>query len=335
MNNPNLSIIIPIYKAETCLCKCINSILSQTYRDFELLLIDDGSPDNSGMLCDEYARKDSRIRVFHKRNGGVSSARNLGIDKSLGKYLIFVDADDWCEPTYVANFFIGFDDVKNVDTFILQGRINDDYIENSSNPVRLKELYYSKERILTCIKDNYLLAFGAPYCKLFSRDIITKHNIRFPIEYSYGEDTTFFLQYLYYVDDIITKSSCGYHYITMKSSSLSKKYHDFKPLYTFIKDSLFWVSKIEKKYSGRNGNIMSAYCSSCTFLLMRAVLNMYRLKYTFPDRLFYMNQMQEDLLLKMKFYGVLSNNSKQILSFLSLPSRFIDVIVRILYFFRK
>lgn len=91
---PEISIIVPVYNVEKYLRRCVDSILAQTFTDFELLLIDDGSPDNSGAICDEYAAKDDRIRVFHKENDGVSSARNLGLDKAQGKYIGFVDGDD-------------------------------------------------------------------------------------------------------------------------------------------------------------------------------------------------------------------------------------------------
>ncbi len=92
-----ISIIVPVYKAERYLHKCVDSILSQTFSDFELLLIDDGSPDNSGKICDDYEAKDSRIRVIHKENGGASSARNAGLDKVMGEWVCFVDSDDWIE----------------------------------------------------------------------------------------------------------------------------------------------------------------------------------------------------------------------------------------------
>ena len=89
-----ISIIVPVYKVEKYLRRCIDSILAQTYQNIEVLLIDDGSPDNSGEICDEYAERDSRVRVFHKPNGGVSSARNLGLKEAKGQYIGFVDADD-------------------------------------------------------------------------------------------------------------------------------------------------------------------------------------------------------------------------------------------------
>ena len=93
-NNPKISIIVPVYNVEQYLRRCIDSILNQSFADFELLLIDDGSKDKSGAICDEYAAKDSRIRVFHKENGGVSSARNIGLENARGEWLSFIDGDD-------------------------------------------------------------------------------------------------------------------------------------------------------------------------------------------------------------------------------------------------
>ena len=92
--NPKISVIVPVYNVEMFLRRCIDSILAQTFTDFELLLIDDGSKDKSGEICDEYATKDVRIRVFHKQNGGVSSARNVGLNHAIGEYICFCDADD-------------------------------------------------------------------------------------------------------------------------------------------------------------------------------------------------------------------------------------------------
>lgn len=115
--NPQISIIIPVYKAEAFLHRCIVSILSQSLKDFELILIDDGSPDSSGIICDKYAKQDLRIKVFHKKNGGVSSARNLGLKHANGTWIMFVDSDDFLQEqalermikishSYSSDFFI-------------------------------------------------------------------------------------------------------------------------------------------------------------------------------------------------------------------------------------
>ena len=95
--SPKISIIVPVYKVEKYIHKCIDSILNQTFKDFELILVDDGSPDNCGKICDEYAKKDSRVIVIHKENGGLSSARNSGLDIARGDYIGFVDSDDYIE----------------------------------------------------------------------------------------------------------------------------------------------------------------------------------------------------------------------------------------------
>ena len=116
---PLVSIIVPVYKAEQWLHRCVDSILAQTMTDFELLLINDGSPDKSGEICDEYAAKDSRVRVFHKENGGVSSARQMGLDNVTGEYVIHCDPDDWIEPNMLIEWiwlfviFCGMVDIIN------------------------------------------------------------------------------------------------------------------------------------------------------------------------------------------------------------------------------
>ena len=94
-----ISIIVPVYNVEKLLSKCVDSILNQNFKDFELLLIDDGSKDKSGLICEEYAKKDSRISVYHKTNGGLSSARNYGIEHALGEFITFIDSDDYVDKS--------------------------------------------------------------------------------------------------------------------------------------------------------------------------------------------------------------------------------------------
>lgn len=105
MDNPIISVIVPVYNVEEYLSRCIDSILAQTFTDFELLLINDGSTDNSGRICDEYIKNDSRIKVFHTKNFGVSSARNKGIENAIGKYISFVDSDDEVFNTYLETLY--------------------------------------------------------------------------------------------------------------------------------------------------------------------------------------------------------------------------------------
>lgn len=105
MDNPKISVIVPVYKVEPYLQKCLDSIVNQTYRDLEIILVDDGSPDHCGQICDEYAARDQRIRVLHQKNQGLSAARNAGIEQSSGGHIGFIDSDDWIEPDFFECLF--------------------------------------------------------------------------------------------------------------------------------------------------------------------------------------------------------------------------------------
>ena len=107
---PTISVIIPVYKAEATLSRCINSVLEQNYTDFELILIDDGSPDKSGEICDNFASRDTRVKVVHKNNGGVSEARNEGINRASGQYVSFIDSDDSVSPDFLGKLFAALSD---------------------------------------------------------------------------------------------------------------------------------------------------------------------------------------------------------------------------------
>ena len=133
LNNPMVSIIVPVYNVEKYLGKCINSLLQQTYSNIQIILINDGSTDSSGNICNKYSDFDKRIFVLHKQNEGVSAARNAGIDISIGEYLLFVDSDDWLEANTVAEliekkygypvFFLNMDFWYSNDLEILEDRI--------------------------------------------------------------------------------------------------------------------------------------------------------------------------------------------------------------------
>ena len=105
MSNIMISVIVPVYKVEPYLHKCLDSILSQTYQNLEIILVDDGSPDRCGAICDEYAQKDPRVKVIHKENGGIATARNAGMRIAAGDYWMFVDSDDWLEADAISNLY--------------------------------------------------------------------------------------------------------------------------------------------------------------------------------------------------------------------------------------
>ena len=170
---PKISVIVPVYKAEAYLHRCVDSILAQTFKDWELLLIDDGSPDKSGDICDEYVKKDTRIRVIHKENGGVSSARQRGLDESIGEYTIHADPDDWVEPTMLDELYYKAKEEK-ADLVIC-----DFFCEYKTGSV------ICRQKVDSCHADAILKQMfaqqlhGSCWNKLIRRECYIKYNISF------------------------------------------------------------------------------------------------------------------------------------------------------------
>lgn len=190
MNIPLISVIVPVYNAEKTLRQCIDSILSQDFKDYELLLVDDGSKDLSPSICDEYALKDNRIRVFHKDNGGVSSARNLGLDHFQGEWVTFVDSDDYVDDCYfdVANKFI--DDLLIVPYM---------WLNEGGKTLDLRlERYHSilEGESIRVFLNKYLTTFilRGPHALFYKKKLI--QGIRFNEAMKVGEDIVFVHQYL-------------------------------------------------------------------------------------------------------------------------------------------
>ena len=201
---PRVSVIVPVYNTEKYLSRCIDSILAQTFEDFELILVDDGSSDNSGRICDEYAQKDKRIKAIHKENGGVSSARNKGLDIAKGYWITFVDSDDWVDVDYLLCFL-----QHEADLSICGYKQTISFIGNHKPK---DGLFYKKE-----IPIIYNSEFHKMYCrgilsKCFKNSIIKKKHIRFNNKLRIGEDTLFTIQYLSWCQSVRFISEYGYNY---------------------------------------------------------------------------------------------------------------------------
>lgn len=185
-----ISIIIPVYNVEHYLSRCIDSVLNQSYTDFEILLINDGSTDNSGNICDEYSHKDCRIQVFHQENGGVSAARNKGIMNANGYWISFIDADDWIEKDSLGKI-LNNGEINDIDFTIAKM-----YIHKTNDT--LKGQYnvknYSSKQIFNgielTIKENY--SRGSVCGVIYKRSFLIDNNIYFPHKLKNGEDTMFY-----------------------------------------------------------------------------------------------------------------------------------------------
>ena len=218
MDNSLISVIVPVYNVERYLPRCIESILGQTYTNFELILVDDGTPDRSGIICDKYSEKDSRIKVIHKENGGVSSARNAGIDIAEGEWITFVDSDDWVTDDYLD---VLVDPLRTGNYDLTVGVLEWRSFHISSNPYEAKiintqNLIKSEIDILDC---NEL---SGACLKLFSAEIIEENNIRFPDGIKIAEDAIFVAKYLKECKHIFLTGKVIYHYNFINDSSVSK-----------------------------------------------------------------------------------------------------------------
>ena len=218
---PTVSIIVPVYNAEKTLERCVDSILNQTYQDFELFLVDDGSSDGSGVLCDAYARQDSRVRAFHQENAGVSAARNLALDRAAGEYLQFLDSDDWITPDATSSLVRAARehqcDLVIADFYRVCGeRVS--HKGDIDDPVVLTQEEYAAH-MMENPADFY---YGVLWNKLYRRDIVEAHHLRMDPEISWCEDFMFNLEYIRYARRFYALQVPIYYYVKTKGSLASQ-----------------------------------------------------------------------------------------------------------------
>lgn len=213
-----ISIIIPVYNSEKFLHKCVNSVLHQTFPNWELILVDDGSSDSSGRICDMFAQYNPKVKTIHKKNGGVSSARNAGLDVAIGEYVMFVDSDDWIEPELCQDLVDGIRQsdivIGGYKAFFAKGQVEHVAKENK---VQFPEEFST---ISVQLYENSLL--NAPFSKLYRRSLIGTQ--RFDENTRLGEDFLFNLEYLPKCRYISTVPSSGYVYNVLNENSATKNF---------------------------------------------------------------------------------------------------------------
>ena len=218
--DPIISIIVPIYNVDKYLSRCIDSILNQTFKKFELILVNDGSTDNSGVVCEEYANKDNRIKVIHKSNGGVSSARNSGLHAAKGEYIGFVDPDDYIEKD-MFNTLYSLCKGKNADISICKNcREINGVVNRKNEPIYIKELT-NEEAVSEVFKANlYRFALWNKLCKK-----TCFNGIIFP-EGRIHEDLSVTYKIIANANKVIFTNYIGYIYVKREESILTKKYNE-------------------------------------------------------------------------------------------------------------
>ncbi len=223
--NPKISVIMPVYKVEAQIRRAVDSILAQTFRDFELFLVDDGSPDNSGMICDEYGQKDARVRVIHKENGGAPSARNAAMDVSRGKYYYFMDSDDYAEENMLERMFVLAEE-KNAQ-LVIAGYYIDTYVgetEFLSEAVYAPDAVYETKEAFR--KNAYALfdknLLYTPWNKLYLRSHIEGNHLRFPK--TLWDDFPFNISVIRDIERVAVTEERFYHFLRARAESETAKY---------------------------------------------------------------------------------------------------------------
>ena len=196
MEQPLVSIIIPVYNAKAHLEACVQSILDQSYQQFELLLIDDGSSDGSSGLCDELSQKSEKIRVIHKENGGVSTARNRGLEEARGEFIIFVDCDDVISQNYVESFI-----ESSGDADLVIGSIEDVYVDGTGKTYKTDLRIHKAPKKGVLAEEYYDLIdwIRGPVAKLYRKAIIDEYHLRFDEDLSVAEDQVFNFSYYRFI----------------------------------------------------------------------------------------------------------------------------------------
>lgn len=221
-----ISVIVPVYKVESYIHCCIDSILAQSYSDFELILVDDGSPDNCGAICDEYAERDSRICVIHKQNGGLSSARNAGLDVATGKYVCFIDSDDIADPSLLETVIPYMEKGYDLTAFCFQGFYDDGTILQFLPRKKSTWILENEEKRKAFIHKKLLQgAIGwEAWSRVFVREIIENYHLRFEDNREiFAEDMFFSLCYCAHAKQIMNLDTVLYHYRQRKDSIMRQE----------------------------------------------------------------------------------------------------------------
>ena len=211
-----ISVIIPVYNAEKYLPDCLESIINQTYKDFEVMLIDDGSTDCSGEICQQYAHEDSRIVALRQTNTGVSAAGNLGIKKAQGDYITFIDADDWVEPEYLENL---------VNCMTPGGFVAEQLVRDNAEAIKSQELHKLTSAEAQASVFSTAGMGGFAVARMFDRSTILEHSIRYCENIAICEDALFSVMYLSVAKgNIVLQERAEYHYRTSNGGAVLGRY---------------------------------------------------------------------------------------------------------------
>lgn len=336
MSENVISVIIPVYDVEKYLCRCIDSVLMQTYRSIEIILVDDGSPDQCPSICDKYAKKDERIRVIHKENGGLASARNAGLDIATGKYVFFLDSDDWLENCGLEEL-VDTAEKYQVD-FVRYRAIRTGWpgLENDS-PCMLESArempggFYDKGRMMKEIYGRLLatnqLTMGpivGAWGSLYNRNFLEQHRLRFYENIKFSEDLVFSANVVMKADKFYYIETAGIYHYFYNDKSISKSFRkgrwtacknlikaaetdfsdstlfDFSNQLQYLKWFCIMLSLNERKYI-LDKKLRREYCKTIIYdnVTRNVKLNLCQLKVSWKQKIIL-------ILIKLKYYRLIA-----------------------------
>lgn len=331
---PKLTVIIPVYKVEKYLKKCLDSVVNQTFRDIEIIIIDDGSPDNCGKICDQYAKGDSRIDVVHKNNGGLCAARNDGIERATGEWITFVDSDDWLDLNYYEDMFNNIKG-KQADVYVAGGHI----VEYDNRHI-IRYNCHEDVEITTKTETDMLMAkilaplcgekaegkqaasMGSPWDKLYNADFLKKNSLLFDEDSKAWEDLLFNFYVFGKAQKVIMGTNIGYHY-RMIGTSITKKFNPEREIINY-----YFIDKLVNYMKGRERSEIIDKAIKVRSINM--ISNMMKSYYFHPDNKesYYLIAKKIKLIKKEPYYAdailckyndLLSHRQKILVNLLKLP----------------
>lgn len=254
-----VSVIVPIYNSEKWIERCVNSILEQTYRNIELILIDDGSQDNSFEICNELAKKDNRIKLIHIENQGVANARNIGLENVCGDFITFCDSDDTYEKDFIEKLLNLYNESKS-ELCVSSIYVN----QNGEKKIHNAPIVGIYKDISPIINGWFNIYFGGLWNKLYLTKIIKENNIKFPTDLSINEDSIFTLNYLKYVNSVNCSDNPIYNYIVENTNSLTRSFNEcMLDACEKTIESLSELAKLNNCYDEEFINYCKYYYSNC------------------------------------------------------------------------
>lgn len=289
MKTPEISLIIPVYNCANVLPCTLECVQKQSFKDFEVILVNDGSTDFSGDICDDVAKKDSRFHIIHQNNGGPSHARNIGLSNSAGRWIVFMDADDAIESDYLEQLYYNRC-TNGVTVAGFYEKVNDkislsvDFGENDYS--------ISKGNFYDVSKNKLLYSHPSPIAKIFDGKLIRKNKIHFNTNISLCEDLIFWMEYICKAENIKLIAPIRYYYLK-DNSFLTKKKHPFESSYELY----YEFCRLSYDFAKINNKDLSNECMNhIAILAMNAIMNLYNESWTRTNRINKLRHIRQEII---------------------------------------